>query len=282
MNYFIVNPISGTFSKKQRAALYDLIASDTNNIIWKTTIENTASKLALKAIEKNATRIIAVGGDGTINEVGSVLIGTSIEMGIIPLGSGNGLARHLQLPLKINEAYERALQGEVIRIDAGLINDQYFFCTAGLGFDALVANRFANRKRRGLYNYIIATIGSLFGYQPIQLKLNGIQKTLFSLSIANANQFGNNAFISPYSNIQDGTLEIVAISKLNLWEAAMISIRLFTKTIGKSSKVDIQSFQEMKIECPNATYLHMDGEALTASSSTLVVKIVPNCLKVIV
>lgn len=282
MNYFIVNPISGRFSKKQRAALFDLIASDTNNVIWKTTIENTAGKLALKAIEKNATRIIAVGGDGTINEVGSVLAGTSVEMGIIPLGSGNGLARHLQLPLKIHEAYHRALHGKVITIDAGLINDQYFFCTAGLGFDALVANRFAKRKRRGLYNYIIATMGSLFGYQPIHLILNGVQKTLFSLSFANANQFGNNAFISPYSNIQDGTLESVAISKLSLWEAAMISIRLFTKTIDKSSKVAIQSFQEMKIECPIGTYLHMDGEALTSSSSTLVVKIIPNCLKVIV
>ena len=282
MNYFIVNPISGKFSKKQRAALFDLIASDTNNVLWKTTIQNNASKLAIKALEKNASKIIAVGGDGTINEVGSVLAGTSFEMGIIPLGSGNGLARHLQLPLNIKEAYEKSLNGNPIAIDAGVINDKYFFCTAGFGFDALVANRFAKRKHRGLYNYIIATLWSLFGYRPIKIQVNGEPQTLFSLSIANANQFGNNAFISPFSNIQDGTLESVAISKLNLLEAAMISIRLFTKTIGASKKVSIDSFKEIHIECPEGSYLHMDGEALKVPATQLTIKIAPQCLRVLV
>lgn len=282
MNYFIVNPISGAFSKKQREALYSLIISNPENVLWKTSLENNATTLTKRAIEKNANKIIAVGGDGTINEVGSTLVGTQIPLGIIPLGSGNGLARHLQLPLDFKNAYQKAISGQTIHIDAGMINGQYFFCTAGIGFDALVANRFAGRKNRGLINYILATINALIGYQSINVDINGEQKKLFSLSIANANQFGNNAYISPFSNIQDGTLELVQIQNLNLWHAFLISIRLFTKTIEKSSKVSINSFSTMQIKCPRKTYLHLDGEALSVPSEDLTIQIKPSSLLVII
>jgi diacylglycerol kinase family enzyme len=153
MFHFIVNPNAGSKNKAKYTKLIELIKSNDAHIIWETTEPLEAVDFAKKALDKGATRIIAVGGDGTINEVASVLVGKSTPLGIIPVGSGNGLARHLNIPLNYKKAFQKALVGATIKIDVGYINNKPFFCTAGVGFDAAVAHRFANSKGRGLLNY---------------------------------------------------------------------------------------------------------------------------------
>ena len=283
MNYFILNPISGSNNLNLRKALLGLIASNSENIILETTKAKHAIELTQKAIQAGATKIIAVGGDGTINEVASVLTNTEIPLGIIPLGSGNGLARHLSIPMQVEKAYHLALNGHPIRMDVGSINGKRFFCTAGVGFDATVANAFAKGERRGLVNYITATLTSLIRYKPIQVSINeGPWEEVFSLTIANANQFGNNAYISPFSNIQDGTLEMVKIKKMNWLQAAIVSMRLFFKSIHNSPLVEIVDVKEVKITYKSKANLHMDGEALQTTEPDLIVTVEASSLNVIV
>ena len=201
MIHFIYNPNAGVINEAQKKQWIKTMHAIPNVIIWETTKPLEAKDFTRNAIAQGAKKIIAVGGDGTINEVASVLVGTSIPLGIIPLGSGNGLARHLNIPLNYKKAFQKVLVGASIKIDVGYINNKPFFCTAGIGFDAAVAHRFAGGKGRGLINYMKATLFTLLKYQPILVSVNeGALEKVFSLSIANANQFGNDAFISPFSN----------------------------------------------------------------------------------
>jgi len=283
MFHFIVNPNAGRNDKAKYKQLIRLIKSNKEHAIWETTEPLEAVSFAKKAIAEGASRIIAVGGDGTINEVASVLVGTAIPLGIIPFGSGNGLARHLRLPLHFTEAYQKAIQGSIQKIDTCSFNGRAFFCTAGIGFDASVAHQFAAGAGRGLVNYIKATFTTLFRYQPITISINdGPEEQVYSLTIANANQFGNNAFISPFSNIQDGVFEITRIKKINLWEAAIIGIRLFNKTIQQSSKVSISSENSIKIKYAKNSLMHLDGENIFSDATDLLFTIAPNSLQVIV
>ena len=283
MFHFIVNPNAGSKNKAKYTKLIQLIKSNDAHIIWETTEPLEAVDFAQKAIDEGATRIIAVGGDGTINEVASVLVGKSIALGIIPVGSGNGLARHLNIPLNYKKAFQKALVGATIKIDVGHINNRPFFCTAGVGFDAAVAHRFANSKGRGLLNYIKATIITLFKYKPIQVSINNAPvENIFSLSIANANQFGNNAFISPFSNIQDGQLELVKIGILNKLQAGIIAVRLFKKSIHHSNDVHIIACKTASIYYAKNAPIHIDGENLVTDNELLNITISPFALNVIV
>ncbi len=283
MNHYIINPHSGANNKDTFLRIITLLKSDPHHYIWETTEPLEAVAFTQKAIEKGATRIIAVGGDGTINEVASVLAGKAIPLGIIPVGSGNGLARHLNIPLNYKKAFQKALVGASIKIDVGHINNRPFFCTAGIGFDAAVAHRFANTKGRGLINYMKATIITLFKYKPIQVSINNsaIEK-VFSLSIANANQFGNNAYISPFSNIQDGQLELVKIGILNKLEAGILAVRLFKKNIHHSNNVTLQSCKQASIHYLKNAPIHIDGENLLTDNELLNITISPLALTVIV
>jgi len=283
MFHFIVNPNAGSKNKAKYTKLIQLIKSNDAHIIWETTEPLEAVDFAKKALDEGATRIIAVGGDGTINEVASVLVGKSIPLGIIPVGSGNGLARHLNIPLDYKKAFKKALVGASIKIDVGYINKKPFFCTAGIGFDAAVAHRFANGNGRGLINYMKATIITLFKYKPIQVGINqGANEKVFSLSIANASQFGNDAFISPFSNIQDGQLELVKIGILNKFQAGILAVRLFKKNIHHSNNVTLQSFKEASIHYLNHAPIHIDGENLLTDNELLNITISPMALTVIV
>jgi YegS/Rv2252/BmrU family lipid kinase len=283
MFHFIVNPNAGSKNKAKYTKLIQLIKSNDAHSIWETTEPLEAVGFAQKAIDEGATRIIAVGGDGTINEVASVLVGKSIPLGIIPVGSGNGLARHLNIPLNYKKAFQKALVGATIKIDVGHINNRPFFCTAGVGFDAAVAHRFANSKGRGLLNYIKATIITLFKYKPIQVSINNAPvENIFSLSIANANQFGNNAFISPFSNIQDGQLELVKIGILNKLQAGIIAVRLFKKSIHHSNDVHIIACKTASIYYVKNAPIHIDGENLVTDNELLNITISPFALNVIV
>jgi YegS/Rv2252/BmrU family lipid kinase len=283
MNHYIINPHSGANNKDTFLRIVTLLKSDPQHVIWETTQPLEAVDFAKKAIQQGATKIIAVGGDGTINEVASVLVGKSIPLGIIPVGSGNGLARHLNIPLDYKKAFKKALVGASIKIDVGYINNKPFFCTAGIGFDAAVAHRFANSSGRGLINYMKATIKTLFNYKPIEVSINKAPlEKVFSLSIANANQFGNNAYISPFSNIQDGQLELVKIGILNKIQAGILAIRLFKKSIHHSKNVTLQSCKEASIHYLKNAPIHIDGENLLTDNELLNITISTLALTVIV
>lgn len=282
MNHFIINPNAGTNRKSSYQALISLIKSNSSNVVWETSLPLEASMLTEKAIEVGATRIIAVGGDGTINEVASKLVGTNIPLGIIPIGSGNGLARHLNLPLKPAIALDFATTMEAKKIDVGIFNGRYFFCTAGIGFDASVAHKFAKGRKRGFINYIKATLFTLINYKPIEVSINnGPFEKIFSLTIANANQFGNNAFISPQSNIQDGVLELIKIKKLNLFQAGIVAVRLFKGNIDKSKMVEVLACNQVNIQYKSKAPFHLDGEYLFTADSTIQIQMLPHSLFVV-
>lgn len=283
MNYFINNPIAGNYPKNKRVGLLRLIRADVNNVVLETENKSDETILTQKAIALGAKKIIAIGGDGTINKVASALAETTIPLGIIPIGSGNGLARHLGISLDPEVALHTALNGESIQIDACNIAGKMFFCTAGIGFDAAVAKIFDKRKKRGLINYIISLFIALKKFKPIEIEIEpGRKEKIFLLTIANANQYGNNAIISPFADIQDGTFEIIKIKKNNPIFLLTLSLRLFMKNIHKSKGVEILPAQSLNIKYKINQPLHIDGESLETQEEILKVSIESKALHVIV
>jgi diacylglycerol kinase (ATP) len=278
MIHFILNPNAGTNSLQKRERIVKTLQAIPDSKIWQTERMNHASELTLNALSEGATKVIAVGGDGTMNEVASALLHTSIPLGIIPLGSGNGLARHLGIPLEFNKALLKALEGTSITIDSGKWNDRSFFCTAGIGFDAFVAAHFAQRGKRGFHNYIYSTLVSLSKYRAIHISEIG---PVFSFTVANANQFGNNAYISPESDLQDGLLEIIQIKPGSFWSIANLGISLFQKKLPFHSLVKITAVKVLHIQVNVGIPFHLDGESFTLEKSTIDISILPASLVVV-
>jgi YegS/Rv2252/BmrU family lipid kinase len=239
---------------------------------------NHASQLTKQAVTEGADKIIAIGGDGTINEVASSLLYSSIPLGIIPMGSGNGLARHLGIPLSFTKALDRAINGQQITIDAGKWNDRPFFCTAGLGFDAYVASHFASRGKRGFLNYIYSSLVLLFKYKPISIKEFG---PVFSFTVANANQFGNNAYISPNSDLQDGLLEVIRVKPSNLFHIIFLGISLFSKKLHLNSRSEVSTVTLLTFHTTKGIPYHLDGESLLIENEKNLVSILPSSLLVV-
>ncbi|MFA9197821.1 diacylglycerol kinase family protein [Aquirufa sp. KTFRIE-69F] len=278
MIHFILNPNAGTNSSQKRERIIAKLRAISDSKVWQTERMNHASELTKQAISEGADRIIAIGGDGTINEVASALLHTSIPLGIIPMGSGNGLARHLDIPLSFNKALDRAINGSIISIDAGKWNDRPFFCTAGIGFDAYVAAHFALRGKRGFFNYIYSTLVTLSKYQVIEIKEKG---TVFSFTVANANQFGNNAYISPESDLQDGQLEAIQVKPGSIWSLVNLGISLFRKNLPNNPLVTISTIKSLHINAPEGIPYHLDGESLLLELGTIEITILPSSLLVV-
>lgn len=278
MIHFILNPNAGTNSSSKRARIIASLRTIPNSKVWQTERMNHASELTKQALLEGAERIIAIGGDGTINEIASALLHTSTPLGIIPMGSGNGLARHLKIPLAFEKALHRAINGTIIRIDAAKWNDRPFFCTAGIGFDAYVAAHFALRGKRGFINYIYSTLETLNKYQVIEIKEKG---TVFSFTVANANQFGNNAYISPESDLQDGLLEVIHIKPSSIWSIVNLGISLFRKSLPSNPLVSISSVASLQIQTTSGIPYHLDGESHLLDCGTIHISILPSSLLVV-
>ena len=278
MIHFILNPNSGTNSPQKRERIVANLRAIPNSKVWLTKHVNHASELTKLAVNEGAEKIIAIGGDGTINEVASSLLFSTIPLGIIPMGSGNGLARHLGIPLSFTKALDRAINGQQITIDAGKWNDRPFFCTAGLGFDAYVAFHFASRGKRGFLNYIYSSLVLLFKYKPINIKEFG---PIFSFTVANANQFGNNAYISPNSDLQDGLLELIRIKPSNLFQIIILGISLFSKKLHINSRSEVSEVTSLTFHTTRGIPYHLDGESLLVENEKNLVSILPSCLLVV-
>lgn len=284
---FIVNPISGGGIKR---GLTKSLSQKLSPVQFLPLVEYTkgpgdASIIARKAVSEGVRWIVAVGGDGTVNEVARELVNTPAALGIVPRGSGNGMARHLGIPINIGKAIGVINHGRIALVDYGVLNDIPFFCTAGIGFDAHVGDKFSRIGGRGFTNYLKTTILEYLTYKPTLYKIwvnnQYIEKEAFSITIANASQWGNNAFIAPEADMQDGLLNVTVISPFPMYFAPSIGLKLFSKRIASCRYVESFKVREISIERPTSDCVHFDGEP-SILGEKLTANICPQALKVFV
>lgn len=283
---FVVNPISGGKKKTafNKSVLEVLDLKKFNPTFQQTTKPNHAYELGKKAIEDKYDAVVAVGGDGTINELGASLIGSGIPLGIIPEGSGNGLALYLGIPMNETAAIRRLNRFETVDVDCGTVNDKPFFNIAGLGFDASVSDRFANDSIRGPIGYLRSVVNLLGKYKPFHYKLTIDGKTYereaFMISVANSPQYGNNAYIAPNASVNDGILDVCIVHKFPLYILPMMVYHLFNRSADQSDYVEIIPGKDILIERDDDGPVHVDGEPL-ALPGNLKIEVKPNSLKII-
>ncbi|WP_051203379.1 diacylglycerol/lipid kinase family protein [Hugenholtzia roseola] len=291
---FLLNPKSGTARKEPLiTALHERLRfeSDLRYEICYTTYAGEGRKLAAQAAQEGYFAVVAIGGDGTVNEVAASLLDSATALGIIPTGSGNGLARHLKIPLQPAKAATYLLATQRSAIDVGAVRIgnlvRYFFCTAGLGFDAHVSQLFAqNPQKRGLKKYASLVWQEFATYQPQTYQVwleNQTEAQLleaFMLTFANAGQFGNDFYISPQADITDGKLDFCHLQKLSTWQAYAFAWQTWRKRAYKNTKLHISQIQKARICSEIPQPLHLDGDFI-ANVKEIEVEILPKKLKVL-
>lgn len=283
---FIINPISGIRRKK---AVEDAIARYLDHSfsyeIAYTEHAHHASEISKNASLNGADIIISVGGDGSANDVAQGLVHTRTIMGIIPQGSGNGLAHHMQIPFSLKKAIDVINRQKVSRIDTATINDRLFISIAGVGFDALVAEEFAKCRRRGFSSYFKTVLKQFRIYRPSTYKITfdgkEIERPALLVSFANSDQFGYNARIAPKAMINDGFIDLCIVRPVSFLTAARLAHKLFRRTIDKSKNVEVYKTKEIFIETTEDVSLHIDGDP-QERIRTASVRIFPESLNLIV
>jgi len=206
-------------------------------------------------------------------------------MGIVPCGSGNGLARHLHIPLKLNDALKLINETSVISIDYGLVNDHPFFCTFGAGFDAHISHAFAMSEKRGLMTYISIIVREFFGYRSrkYKLKIDGdkFKTKAMVVTVANSAQYGNNGYISPHADITDGLLDVCIVRPFPKFLSALMAVRLLRKRIDKSHYYRMVKGKKIVIGRKHEGPVHLDGDPYNMGKN-LKIRIVPKGLKMLV
>ncbi len=284
---FIVNPKSGVQGKKFivtqiekniDTSLFDYEIMFTNR-------RGHATEIASQAAKDGVDIVCAVGGDGTVNETATALVHTETSLAIIPSGSGNGLARHLHIPIEPAKAIALINSVSCRRIDYGKVNDLPFFCTCGVGFDAFISHQFAKAGKRGMLTYVENVVLSGLKYTPETYELeiyngeNVQRETLkaFLISCANASQYGNNAYIAPQASVSDGVLDVTIMEPFNVADAPIIAMQLFNGTIDKNVHIKTFKCERLVIRRKDSGVMHCDGEPLTMDA-VLDIKIVPQAL----
>ena len=291
---YLVNPISGT-SKKE--AIKKLIERETaaQSIAFEITHTNAEGDydwLKDKIIREKITDVVMTGGDGTVNQVTGALRGVNVRFGIIPMGSGNGLARCAGIPTKPQQALAMIFTGKSKKVDAFLINNQYACMLSGIGFDAQVAHDFATKASRGLLTYTQQSIVNFFKAHPYQFEvmIDGFSffTDAFFISIANSNQFGNNFTIAPQANLHDGLLDIVIVQKMNKAKLPFVMLKhirsnnKLQELVESMSQKNILYFQTTALTIKNLKYapLHIDGEP-RETAEEFEIEILKNCFELI-
>ena len=264
----IINPISGTGGKSTLPHLIaETLAPEADAFfISYTRGEGHAAKLATEAAAHGFDTIIAVGGDGTVNEIAAALYGTHTALGIIPKGSGNGLARAMGIPLdKEAEALAIIKTGKYTEIDTGLANGTPFFCTFGVGFDAAVTERYEDAASRGIFTYIKATIDEYLRFEPKSYLITTAEGTFKRkaqlITCANIDQYGSNAYIAPGASPSDGLLDLVILRPVEGLQAAQVAIQLFTKRIRENARLESVRGSSFVIERAEEGIVQIDGES---------------------
>ncbi len=284
---FIINPISGVAAKGNIEKIID-DNIDTNKYDYY--VEYTkgpghATEICMIHVENGTDIIVAVGGDGSVNEIAKGISGTNVILGIIPAGSGNGLAHHLKIPRQFKQAIDIINQGKVIRMDTGSINDKLFVSIAGIGFDGLVARKFAESKRRGFLTYLRIVTEEYPNYRPRRyvLSFNGKEiktKALF-ISFANSDQFGYNTSIAPGAQVDDGLLDITIMKKPMMIELPFLASLLYWRKIDFSKHIEIYKTNELILKTRRRRWVNIDGEPVKMKKK-LHIKVYPQTLNVIV
>ena len=288
---FIINPISGAKRLQEvKHRLPELVAQILDHEQWEPTLVYTthtghATELARHYAQAGFAAVVSVGGDGTMNEVAQGLRDTPTAMAILPMGSGNGLARHLHIPMNTRKAIALLNNCKMIDIDYGLANERLFVCTCGAGLDAEVANRFACSAQRGFMTYMRHILHLVFTYkaQTYHLTGDGICEThrAVLITFANANQWGNAARIAPNADIQDGKMDIILMSPYALWGSLPLAIRLFWGTIDRSPLIKTIRAGEITLQRECIAPFHIDGDPVQTDKD-IRIRIVRRGLRVLV
>jgi len=283
---FIINPISGGKNKRnfeQQAKLY------LNHELFDAQYRFTerpdhGAELAEEAVNGKYDAVVAVGGDGTVNEIAKALVNTSVVLGIVPEGSGNGLARFLEIPSGIKDAIEILNRFQVRAIDSGVLNGHFFFNMAGIGFDAVISNRFDKESVRGPYGYMKTVFSEITSYksQVYEFTIDGkeFKEEAFMISLANSSQYGNNAYVSPKASVLDGLLDVCIVKPFPLILFPKMLFHLFNKTADKSEYIDIIRGKEIFIKRAEGGDVHVDGQPISLGKD-LKITVHPKSLKVI-
>lgn len=284
---FVVNPISGTQGKELILSLLDEKIDKTRytwDVVY-TERPGHAVEIAAKAAEEEADVVVAIGGDGTINEIARSLVHTNTALGIIPCGSGNGLARHLHIPMEPKKALDVLNDGCMDTIDYGKINGTDFFCTCGLGFDAFVSLKFAHAGKRGLLTYLEKTLLESLKYQPETYELeteNAVTKyKAFLIACGNASQYGNNAYIAPQATLTDGLLDVTILEPFTVLDVPSLAFQLFNKTIDQNSRIKTFRCKKLCIRRTKPGVVHFDGDPLETGSEVNI-ELIKSGLRVVV
>ena len=285
---FIVNPISGHHDKSKFPSIVEkLIDKDKYDYtIALTEYGGHAAEMTKKAIEDQYDTIVAVGGDGTINEVATNMLGARQTFAIVPYGSGNGLSRHLHLPLKPDKVITEVInKGVKSQIDTAAMNGVPYISIAGVGFDAIIADVFAKDPKRGIKTYVKLVTKEYLHFQPKRYHLilddkEEIDCAPLFISFANSNQFGSNAVVSPSASLNDGLLDVCIFKKPNMLQVPYIAERLLTSKIDRTNIVDIHKAKKINVIREQKEIANIDGEAVMMPKD-IVVEINPLSLNIL-
>ena len=276
---FLINPKSGVQKKKR---ILQIIEKNIDRDKYDFSVEHTqyaghATELAKAADARGVNAVVAVGGDGTVNEVGRALVHTSTAMGVIPCGSGNGFARHLGIPIEPKQAVEFINKAIPTSIDYGKINDRPFFCACGVGFDALVSNDFAKGGQRGMFSYVQKTLVDWVTYKPetYTIETNHSKKSIkaFVIACGNASQYGNNAYIAPYASMRDNMLTISIMHPFTPLDVPALVTQLFSNNLSTSGYTKTFNTPWVRITRKKPGPVHFDGEPCEMDAELLIVTV---------
>lgn len=262
----IINPVSGTGNKDKIPRLIDTAIDDDRNDVHLATSERPghAHELAAQAVKDGYDVVIAIGGDGTVNEVGSALCNTQTALAIVPVGSGNGLARHLRIPINASRAFQVLNSGVVGEFDYCTVNGKPFFCVCGMGFDATVSDKFAHEGTRGFITYIKTALTEYIKYKPQAYKIDIDDKSMtdkaFVIACCNAAQYGNNAYIAPRATMQDGLIDVTVMHPFSPVASPLLGARLFLRQLNIDNHVSIYRGKRVVIERRHDDVIHIDGD----------------------
>lgn len=285
---FIFNPHSG--SNRRNPHLRDRAAEFIAEHGWDATVVATerprhATELARRAVDEGCMLVVAIGGDGTMNEVASALVDTPACFGLIPCGSGNGLGRHLGIHGASDGAFHILQAGRPLAIDTGMVNRDPFFCAAGTGFEALIASRFASLTSRGFAGYLRMSAQAWRSYRPERYTLHHAggrdEIEAFTLAVSNSSQYGNNALIAPGASVSDGQLDLTAVPPVRLHNALPLLWRLFNGSLDRVASVRRWRGENFVIERERPGWFHTDGEP-RAEVSRLEITVRPRSLRIMV
>ncbi len=286
---FIINPKAGL--KINRLVERIIFKKASSNKV-EYTIEYTKKKgdagyLAFKYFSEGFNRIVCVGGDGTLREIIERVVGkSSVAIGIIPSGSGNGAARNLSIPLNIEKAIDIVFNGKIREIDVGICNSKVFINVCGFGFDAWIARLFNRSKIRGIIPYFVYGLASFFRYKPINtvVEFNGKKEFFlpFVAAVANGRQYGGGAIISPNSSMDDGILDFVSVDMAPFFYYARKLHTLFNGNMLKNDIVKSYSSSTFKIQIPYGSVYHLDGEDFIAEDGILRISVMRKAVRFLV